>query len=164
MVKTVTHLITDCVSNDQGELFIAKRTIKILMAMSLDVKILSADWLTQCLRSKEVLAEGDFLAKGIIINDHFYPFGTNRNIQKLFHKMKFFIQRGGSNPMIKRKKLLRLILNCGGIITDTVNDATFIISMTDKTSDDTKSSDAISYLFVLDCVTLNELRKTDNYR
>jgi hypothetical protein len=163
MSPNVTHLITDCVANDHGELFIAKRTVKILLAMSLDIKILSPEWLTQCLRSKEILAEGDFVAKGIVINDFFYPFGTNRNMQKLFHKMKFYIKQG-INPMITRPKLLRLILNCGGTITETLDDATFVISMAEKTSDETKSSNAISYLFIIDCVTLNELRKKDIYR
>lgn len=156
-------MITECVLNTNGETFITKRTVKILLALSLNIKIVSAEWLIQCILSKEIVNDSNYIAKGIVVNEHLFPFKTEKNLQKLFDKMKFHV-KNGTNQMITRHKILKLIINCGGTIVETPDNSAITIVMTDKATADSNGPPNINYLYVIDCITLNEIRSTDNYR
>jgi len=156
-------MVSDCVSNAKAEPFLSKRTVKILVALTQKTKIVSSDWVIQSILAKEILSDSSFVAKGIVVNDHLLPFKTSKSLEGLFDKMKFHI-KNGTNPMITRHNLLRLILNCGGTIVDDIDSATMTISMTEKATADSNGSLSVNYLYVIDCITLNEIRSTDNYR
>ncbi len=162
LVDGTTHLVTECDQLNPGEYYIAKRTIKILLAMTQDTKIVSSEWIRQCLLKTKILDEGPFLAKGIKFNEEYLKFKPKKNSSKLFQGKKFHLKMN-KNAVVSVNKLTQLIVNCGGTVTDALSQHTYSIIMTEPKKSQSKSPKAVSFMFVIDSVTRNELQNTSDY-
>ena len=158
----MTHIVTDCTLNDKNESFVVKRTIKIIHGLCLDVKIVSGEWIRQCLLQQKVIPDTNYLSVGIVANDKFiYYHKTNKHCN-LFKGIKFFL-RPGTNPMISASKLESFIVLCGGEVVGEAYRGVMLITMKPETEDPPKGEIYYSYMFIIDAISMNQLPSTQDY-
>ncbi len=158
-----THLITECDQDAEGDYFVSKRTIKILLAMSQGLSMISSDWIKQSIKNCKLLDERRFKAKGIKFNGKISYFDKEGNRGLLFTGKRFIIKHG-ANLMVTNQQLTQLIVNSGGEITDAPDSQTYVVLMNEKQNNGQMGPMTTSYLFIIDSVTANQIQDPTQYR
>lgn len=130
------------------------------MAFSDKIRLVSADWITSCVVEQRIVDDSDFLVKGIVLGNKHFNFKNSDDNDKILRNTKFCVE-SKDNDAISYRKVIRLIENCGGVVTDS-NDASTYVSMTEKTCGGLRMK-TVTYRYILDSLTFQKQLKIEGY-
>jgi len=154
-----THCVTTTTVKD-GIHYATKRTVKLLMAFSEKIKLVSSDWINACLMNQELVDIEEYLVRGIVLANKFIKFKNVEINDQIFRNIHFCVEPK-DNEAITYKKVIKLIENCGGIISEPESNVIYV-SMTEIPNENYKSR-VVTYRYILDSLSFQMILRIESY-
>lgn len=157
--SSTTYCVTTTTEHD-GVHLATKRTVKLLMAFSERIKLVSSNWITACVIQQRIVDDNEFLVRGLVLGNKIIRFKETGINSQLLKSLKFWVEEK-DNDAITYRKLIKLIENCGGLIVEP-SKGVLLISMTEKNING-YNNPTVNYKYVLDSLTFQTQLKIENY-
>ena len=131
------------------------------MAFSERARIVSSEWVTVSVLEQTVHSEEEYTVRGIVLGNKLIKFKDPASNDQILRGFRFWVEEK-DNDAITYRKVIRLIENCGGTISDPAK-GVILVSMTERPIEDYDHL-TVTYRYVLDSLSFQTALKMESYR